>query len=633
MLVKRVVLRFEPLGRRVKARVGRTVFEVARDSGVFVRSECGGKGLCGKCRVIIRGGGSVSPVSRLEREHLTRGELKAGYRLACQTEVLGDATVFVPEESRIEVRKIQVWGFERRVTLEPAVKKFYVVLPKPCLSDVQADWERLVDQLRKKFGLKTLTTDVEVLERLPRVVRRGEWAVTATVWNAEKIVDVEAGDVSSESYGLAVDVGTSKIVVYLVDLNSGDTVAVGAIENPQIMYGEDVISRITFAFQDSRKLKSLQRILVRGINAALEEACKKAAVSRRNVYEAVFVGNTAMHHFFFGIDATYLAVSPYTPAVSEALNVKAEKIGLKINPNANIHALPVLGGFVGPDAVADILSSRIHRARKKQLLLDIGTNTEVVLGDREGLVCCSCASGPAFEGVHIKHGVKAVSGAIEKVRINPSSLKVEYETIGGEKPLGICGTGIIDAVAEMFKARIIDEYGRFNKNVKAPCIKEENGEKQLVIAGKDETATGKEIVVTQADINEIQLAKAAVYTGCAILMKKENVHPEDLDQVFIAGAFGSHINSENAVFLGLVPDVPLRKIKFLGNTAVTGAKAALISTKIRREAEEIVKKTRYVELGAQPEFQSEFSKALSIPHRDLARFPTVKKWMEDFKQC
>ncbi|MFX1492626.1 MAG: ASKHA domain-containing protein, partial [Promethearchaeota archaeon] len=330
------------------------------------------------------------------------------------------------------------------------------------------------------------------------------------------------------------------------------------------------------------------------------------------------------------IQPKYLALSPFTPSLRRSINVEAKEVNIKIHPEGNVHVLPVIAGFVGADAVADVLSSGIHESEELSLLLDIGTNTEVFVGNSEDILSCSCASGPAFEGVHIKHGMKAVTGAIERVYINPDSdYEVRYETVGDVKPRGLCGSAMIDIVAEMAKCGIINQRGRLNRNMKIPRLRIDKNNLEFVLAWNNETATGREITVTQEDINEIQLAKAAIFTGCSILMKRNNVKSKDLDQVLLAGAFGSYINPDSAKFVGLVPDVPTEKIKFVGNTALTGTKMALISREARKTAETLSDKIRYLELSVDPDFSSEFAYAMFIPHKDLSRFPSIK---QDFRR-
>ncbi len=625
---KPITVTFEPEGRRGRAATGTSIFQAAREVGVGIRSECAGEGTCGKCKVIVKNKNAANEVTDIEREHLSSREINSDYRLACRTIVKQNITVMVPEETRIGKRKIQITGLERPVPLNPSVKKFHVVLPKPTLSDVRPDFERLRDSLKKEQGYKKLRVNYELLKELPDILRNANWDLTVTIWSDHVIIAAEAGDTSNKLLGLAIDVGTSKIVGYVVDLMTGQTVGVGFIENPQIMHGEDVISRITFAMGSNEKLRVLQKLAVEGINDVLHEACTQASADPNNIYEATIAGNTAMHHFLLGIQPKHLAFSPYTPAVRKSIEVKAEKLGIKINRNGNVHVLPVIAGFVGADAVGDVLSSGIHESAELSLLLDIGTNTEAFVGNADDILSCSCASGPAFEGAHIKHGMKAVTGAIEKVRIIPDTYEVEYETIDDMKPVGLCGSAMVDIVAEMLKSGIINHHGRLNSDIETSRLKTVDKVPEFVLAWENETATEKEITVTQKDIGEIQLAKAAMFTGCSILMKRKNVKKENFDRVFIAGAFGNYINPENAKFIGLVPDVPTEKIEFVGNTAITGAKMVLVSREARETAEALSKRIRYLELAADPSFSSEFSQALFFPHRDLDRFPSVRKYLK-----
>jgi uncharacterized 2Fe-2S/4Fe-4S cluster protein (DUF4445 family) len=620
-----ITVLFEPYGRRVKVKIGTSIFEAARRAGIKLRSGCGGKGLCGKCKVIIADKKAVENLTEAERSHLSLEEINAGYRLACLTILKTDATVMVPEESRVGALKIQAFGEELLPPLDPAVKKYYITLTEPTLSDAKPDMERVVSMLERNYGLKGLKMEIGVLRELPRLLRKANWKVTVTVLNDERIIAVEGGNTTDKLLGLALDLGTSKIVGCLVDLNEGKTLAVSFIENPQILYGEDVISRITFVSDNRGKLKILHKQLIDGINEVINHACAHAGASHRNVYEAVVVGNTAMHHFFLGLPVKNVAVSPFTPVLRKPVNVKPREMGLRIHPEGNIHALPLIAGFVGADALADALSSRISESKELSLLLDVGTNTEIFLGNSEDMLSCSCASGPAFEGSHVKHGMKAITGAIEKVSINPDSdFDVTYETIGEAAPLGLCGSAMVDVLAELFKWGIINNRGRFNVKLKTPRLRTFDGNTEFVIVWKDESGTGRDITVTQKDINEIQLAKAAVFAGCWILMKRKNVQLNDLHQVLIAGSFGSYINPENAKIAGLVPDVATEKIKFVGNAALSGAKMALISKEERKKAEELSKKIRYLELATDNDFPIEFADAMFIPHKNLSRFPRVK---------
>jgi len=620
---------FEPIGRRIKVPRGISILEAAKKAGIGIRSECGGVGLCGKCKVIITDRETVSKITETEKKYLSETEIELGYRLACCTKIIGETTVFIPSESRLGPRKIQATGFERKVELNPAVKKFSIVLTKPTLSDIRPDVERLLSTLRLLHDTAgQLDLDYMLFGKLPEILRNSNWNVTVAIWNNRKIIAIEPGNTSDKIFGVAIDIGTSKIVGHLVDLATGSTLCVESLENPQVMYGEDIITRISFASSSNDNLEILQKLVLEGVNKVIDNACSKAGVSKSQIYEIVIVGNTAMHHIFLGIQPRYLALSPFIPAVRREVNVKARELGIDVNQGAIITVLPIIAGFVGADAVADILATGIHCSKKLSLLMDIGTNTEIILGNSEDMISCSCASGPAFEGAQIKYGMKAVEGAIEKVRIC-SDYEVEYETIGAVKPYGICGSAMIDIVAELFKHGIINRRGRFDSKIDTPRLRKRNKTLEFVIAWKNETAMGKEITITQKDINEILLAKAAIYAGCTILMREKRVKEADIEKLLIAGAFGKYLNPENAKIIGLIPDVAIDKIEFVGNSAVTGAKMTLLSVEARKETEEISRKTRYLELAANPDFKKEFINSIYIPHKNLSRFPSVKKLLEE----
>jgi uncharacterized 2Fe-2S/4Fe-4S cluster protein (DUF4445 family) len=613
---------FQPEGKHVRVDSKSPLLSAAKAAGVDITAICGGLGKCGKCRVIIKSGGeNLKPPTKVERSFLSDSEFSMGYRLACQVQVEGDLVVRVPEESRTGRQRLQIEGINVPVKLEPYIRKYFVSLPKPSLQDIRSDADRLLDALKKVYGLRDLVIEPSVLQSLPSVLREGGWGVTAVIWGGKIIIGVEPGDTSSRLFGCAFDIGTTKIAGYLLDLNNGLVLAVDSLVNPQTSYGEDVISRITYASRGINELRDLQRAVIEGINKILRRLIDKAGVEAREIYEMTVVGNTAMHHIFLGINPKYVALAPYPPVVKSSVDVRAKEIGVEINPNGNIHALPVIGGFVGADTVAVILATKLYERNDICMALDIGTNTEVVLGNKDMLLACSCASGPAFEGAHIKHGMRAASGAIEKVRINPETLEVEYEAIDSVKPSGICGSAIIDAIAEMLKAGIIDVNGAFNKKTNSPRIRLGGDGLEFVIAWGSETATGLDIVITQRDIREIQLAKAAVHTGCRLLMRKMGIMESDISALFIAGAFGTYINPESARIIGMYPEVPLSRVRAVGNAAGTGARMTLASKYMREKAEEISKMVKYIELGAEQEFQAEFFNSHFLPYADLSKYP------------
>lgn len=616
-----VRLEVEPNGAKFNVKRGTRLLDALNTAGVAVRSECGGKAVCGKCKVIIKDPSSFTETGDWKGD-LPRSELKSGYRLACQCKVDSNASVYIPEESRLTPRQFLIEGTERPVIIEPTVRKLFLHIPPPSLTDVRSDARRVLDSLKETYGIEAVDFDYQLLHELPKILRDADWKITAIVWDDKEVQELEKRDTSEEAYGVAVDIGTSKIIIYLSDLLNGKLVTTESAENPQIKHGEDVISRISYAMESQAHLKEMQKLAVDCLNTMIIRACEKRGLNPKRIYELTVVGNTAMHHLFLGMQTKHLGLSPYVPVVSDSINEKARNLSLRVNLGANVHIFPVIAGFVGGDAVADVISTGIHEAAKLSIVLDIGTNAEVIIGNKHSLTACSCASGPAFEGAHIECGMKAVTGAIERLVITTDDYQVNYKTIGNERPVGLCGSGIIDATASLLKCRLINREGQFSKSIRSPRFREVNGKKAFVLVSKREGAA-RDVFITQADIREVQLAKAAIYAGCGILMKRKRVTPRDVKRIYIAGAFGNYINPMNAKIIGLLPDVPAKRVTFVGNAAGAGARMALISKNLRQTAELISRKTQYIELASEPDFQTEFASAMLFPHRDMDRFRSI----------
>jgi uncharacterized 2Fe-2S/4Fe-4S cluster protein (DUF4445 family) len=514
---------------------------------------------------------------------------------------------------------------EKRIDPRPGVMKHAVQITTPTLKDAAADLERLLITLESAHHLYNISVNYEALKKLPSTLRVTKGLVTVVMKDGKEIIDVQPGDTSHKRHGFAVDVGTTKLAAYLVDLNNGSVVATASMMNPQIPYGEDVISRITYVMKDRKKLNELQAIVVNGVNVLLNDTLKTAKVEREDVYDIVAVGNTAMHHIFFGITPDFVSLSPYPPVLQSALDIRAKEVGLDANLGAYVYSYPIIAGFVGADAVADIVATGLFETDETSLLIDIGTNTEIILGNRNSMICCSTASGPAFEGAHIKHGMRASTGAIEKVWIDPDTLEPSCRVIDETEPEGICGSGIVDALAEMFKVGILDKTGKMNSELENPRLKHDGGKPTYVLVKDCESAIGREIVVSQHDVNEIQLAKAAIYSGTSILMKRFGVETDDIARLYLAGAFGTYVDPESARMIGMLPDISTDRFEFAGNAAGSGARMGLISTEIRGIVHKLVKNIRYIELAGEKHFQEEFMKALYFPHKEVERFPNVGK--------
>ncbi|HWR58113.1 MAG TPA: ASKHA domain-containing protein [Thermodesulfovibrionales bacterium] len=640
---------FQPSGRRGEVEEGKTLLEAAQSLGVDIEGLCGSKKVCGKCKVRIEEGyfekdniesgmSHLSLLTEAEKKHI-KPEDGPGIRLACTAEVWGDVKIFVPERSRAGKQVVRKAAKELSISLDPAVKKYNIDLVPPTLHDMTTgDYERVLKFLEDDYGLKGLSFDFMVLKELQDVLRQGEWKATVAVWMDKEIIKVEPGFVET-CYGLAVDIGTTTCVGYLSDLNVGSVANTESMMNPQVPYGEDVMSRITYAMSNPEGLETMRKAIIEGLNEIIERVVSEIKKDGPNPGHAIddmtIVFNTAMHHIFLGLNPIYIGRSPFIPAVQTSLNIKARDLGLKINPAAYVHVLPIEAGFVGADNVGVLIAEEPYNQDEMVLVIDIGTNGELLLGNRNKVCSTSCATGPAFEGAQIKFGMRAAPGAIEKVKIDPVTKEPLYRVIGKadwhthlEKvnAKGICGSGIIEIVAEMFKAGIIDKTGRFVMDLDTPRVRKNNdGKPEYVLAWAGETSIGTDITITQGDVRALQLAKGALYTGAKLLMKRLGI--TKLDRVVLAGAFGSHIDREASLTLGMFPDCPLDKIYAVGNAAGDGARMALLNRGKRVEANERARWVEFIEIATDPSFEKEFMQAMHIPHMK-DKFPNLKAFLE-----
>ena len=592
---------FEPVGLRGKCRRNESLLACARRLGVGISSICGGQGTCHSCKVQILSGTVSKPTSN-EPEVFTSQELKEGWRLACQTYPTSDCKLTVPPESMTTPQRVQVEGLEITVHPEPPVQAYRLQLAAPSLSAPRADADRLLQALNQQHQLHCGKVDINALRILSDQLRSWNWECQAVVRNDEVIALLPR---PSHQLGLAIDLGTTKIAGYLVDLSNGRTLAAKGVMNPQISYGEDIISRITGVIQSPDEGVPVQKLAVEAINELSADLCAELGANTEEIVEAVVAGNTAMHHLFLGLPVRQLALSPFVPAVSRALDVKAGDLGLRIAPGAYVYLLPNIAGFVGADHVAMLLATEVLQAEGPIVALDIGTNTEVSLVNKEEVATVSCASGPAFEGGHIKNGMRAATGAIERLRIADDS--IQYQTIGEAPPVGICGSGILDALSQLYLARIIDEGGRIVEN--HPRVHTYKGQREFVLVSKEERDGQPAITITQQDIRELQLAKAAIRTGIQVLLEANGCSEDEIKQVIIAGAFGTYIDVANAVAIGMLPSLPLNRFRQAGNAAGMGAKLALISLSKRAEAQAIASRVKYIELASAPNFEQTFIQA------------------------
>ncbi|MDP6053198.1 MAG: ASKHA domain-containing protein [Candidatus Latescibacteria bacterium] len=584
-----------------------TVLEAVTKAGIQITTPCGHIAHCGKCRVVVTDG--VSPPSEAERAILSPEDLAEGIRLACQTHLMEDASVFVPSASRATEMRVLIGGKPRQVPFDPALNKKSVTWTEQTLGNAISEF----DHLNRLMDVRAdLTVDLPCLRSLPAICRESN-EVTGVVCG-ERLIAVESGDTTSRCYGLACDVGTTTVVGTLVDLITGREMGSASSINNQTQYGHDVISRINHTLEQGTGLADLQQAVVDTLNLVIEKLLTSLDIDPEAVYEMTVVGNATMVHFLLGIPARSLGFLPYVPVVNHAMDVEAQSLGIRINPSANIHVLPSIAGFVGADTVGALLTAGMDENDGTiQLLADVGTNCEIVLRQDDRLIACSTPAGPAFEGARIKHGMYALPGAIEQVALDEDCT---CKVIGRGPPQGICGSGLVDIGAELFRTGMIDETGRLltadelDREVSASLssrLVEENGDLQFVLAT---TETAQPIALTQRDVRELQVAKAAIRSGIDALLAATGLQPSNVSNLYLAGGFGSYLNKEHAIRLGMIPDMPLDRIKFIGNAAIVGAKLALISQEMRRRARQVAETAEHLQLADRPDFQMRFADAM-----------------------
>ena len=642
-------IRFLPDQHETAVDEGKTLLEAAREAGVYVGAICGGEGVCGKCRVIVREG----EVQGESTEFLTREEIRRGYVLACQVVPCSDLTVEIPPESRLggyegigrdseQFRDFAHRGAEHPpAKLTPVVEKFYLKLAEPTLDDPTSDQQRLLDAVAKRrpgplqMGLKTTRELPYVLRKceVRKSSRNWQWdgRVTATVGlrgDLHEVTCVESGDTSDHNFGLALDIGTTTIVGHLVDLSSGTTREAAAKYNSQIEFGADVINRINHTRQPNGA-EALHQAVVRDVDVLIDELVRRSHIGRGDIQCVVAAGNTAMLHFLLGLEADPIRLTPFVPAVTSPPPIRAAEAGLRIHPRGLLYTLPMVGSFVGGDITAGILVSRIYQAERISLLLDIGTNGEIVLGNKEFLVACAASAGPAFEGGEISCGMRATAGAIDSVRIFHHPLKVSATTIGDSPPVGLCGTGLIDAMAEMLLAGVLDRNGNFQVD-RAPDrfrTGSDDGRPEFLLVSAAESGSGRDVVVTQADIENLIRTKGAIYAAADSLVQSVGLSFADVERLYIAGAFGNKLDIASCITIGLLPDVQVDRIRFIGNSSIAGTKAIMLDHEMFEQIYEIRDRIAYQELMVDPAYMEKFTSACFLPHTDVSRFPSVLEKM------
>jgi uncharacterized 2Fe-2S/4Fe-4S cluster protein (DUF4445 family) len=624
-----------PEGKVATASSEETVLDAAQRAGVYVYSLCGGDTICGKCRVVVKEG------QVFEEQHmlLSREEVRRNYVLACASHPRSDLEVEIPIESRMEGKQIVVdedaqrFSGLARVDLEkyefehsPLTEKLFLDIPPPSLEDSLSDLSRLFRSIRAHVDAPIMQTGLKNIRRLPQILRRGDWKVTCTLGQrggTVEVIEIEEGDTSGRNYGVAVDVGTTTVVAHLIDLNTSKILATDATYNSQIAFGEDVITRLIYAKEEVAGRERLHEAIIGNINMLIHNTVSAADVNIQDVTCVLCAGNTTMMHFLLDLDSSNIRREPYIPGATHIPPARAIEVGIQINPRGLLYTAPGVSSYVGSDIASGVLASGIYRTPELSMLIDVGTNGEIVIGNNEWLMCCSASAGPAFEGGEVKFGMRATHGAIEKVKVLEGGEAVERVVIGHEKPRGICGSGLIDVISELRREGVIDRTAKFSKPDYCSRLRRTDDVAEFVLAYADETAIGRDIVITQPDIDNLVRSKAAVFAGTSVIIKSLDLEFDDLKHLFIAGGFGNYLDLPGAVAVGLLPDIPLDKVRFIGNSSLSGAKLAILSREAYDEVEKIAQKMTYVDLSSNRQFMEEYSSAMFLPHTNLELFPSV----------
>jgi uncharacterized 2Fe-2S/4Fe-4S cluster protein (DUF4445 family) len=645
---------FTPSGKRGHFPPGTPVLQAARALGVDLDSVCGGRGICSKCQITPSFGDfpkhgvtvkpdALSEWNSVEERYKSKRHLIDGRRLGCQAKVMGDVVIDVPPESQVHKQVVRKRVEARDIVMNPAIKLFYVEVEQPDMHDPSGDLERLTDALADQWDLQNVRADLHILQSLQPILRKGDWTVTCAVHLGDgdtrpQILHIWPGFYDGAIYGMAVDLGSTTIAAHLCDLQSGAVVASGGIMNPQIRFGEDLMSRVSYSMMNEGGADEMTRAVREGMNALFVQIASEAEIDKSLIMDAVFVCNPVMHHLFLGIDPFELGQAPFALASSDALNLRAAQLDLNIHPAARVYLLPCIAGHVGADAAAVALSESPNTSEDLVLVVDVGTNAEILLGNKDKVLACSSPTGPAFEGAQISSGQRAAPGAIERVEIDATTKEPRFRVIGSDiwsdedgfdaviadsGITGICGSGIIEMVAEMRMAGILDGPGLIGSPEQTGttrCFLDGRTYSYLVWDGSDIGAP--KITVTNRDIREIQMAKAALYSGARLLMDKFGV--DKVDRIVLAGAFGAHISPKHAMVLGMIPDCELDKVTSAGNAAGTGARIALLNTDARRDIEKTVRDIHKIETAIEPRFQEHFVNASNIPNA-VEKFPILER--------
>jgi uncharacterized 2Fe-2S/4Fe-4S cluster protein (DUF4445 family) len=645
--MEKVQVCFYPENRCIEVDKGENLLRAAMKADVHINASCGGEGYCGKCRVIVEKG----EVKQKLQAKLTEEEARRGYVLACTATLESDCDVRVPIETQLGDKSaltrrppIPLKGYtlsakdwaERlpQWELNPPTTKFHLVLDQPTLEDNLSDAERIKRELSRLAGLKDAVIDYPMLQVLPSLIRAASFDVTVTVLDRGqelRAVRIEKRDTSQRQAAIAIDLGTTTVSTQLVDLQTGQVIAEASDYNGQISFGEDIISRIIYSTR-STGLAQLQSAAVTTIWNLIQQMVEKTNTEFCQITHICLSGNTTMTHLLLGIDPRYIRVDPYIPVAQFFPWIKASNIGIRIASGVYLRCAPCVASYVGGDIVAGVLASGMFNSEKVTLYIDIGTNGEMALGNKDWLVCCSCSAGPAFEGAGVKHGMRATRGAIEQVRVNEVTLEPMIITVGNRRPIGICGSGLIDTLAELFLTGILDERGRVNVDLETPRVRQSDAGGEYVLAWADESGTNRDIVITDSDIDNLMRAKAAIYAGINVLLEEVGMTLENVEEILIAGAFGRYLEIDKAIIIGLLPDVDTDSIKFVGNGSLLGSYLMALSKNLINEADRIAKMMTYLELSTNAHFMDQYVSALFLPHTHIEEFPSVKLRLEEARE-
>lgn len=637
-------VKFLPHDREIKVNVGANLIRVAMEAGIHINASCGGEGVCGKCRILVEEGKVEDGLT----ERVNDEDIEKGYRLACLSTIVEDVTIRIPVESVIDVsvlnvpppprctadvQQIDFDGLKEQGLFINPVKKTYIELPQPTATDNLSDVYRLIRSLREKADWHKLELTIPVIRKLPDILRESDFKVTATLVRPvrdngkTRVTTVQPFDTTDKNYAIAMDIGTTTVFGQLVDLTTGKVLGEKGLFNGQISYGEDVITRIVYS-EKPGGLDKLQEVVIKSINDILADIFKQTGVDRENISTITMAGNTTMTQLLLNINPKYIRRAPYVPASTLYPPFLAATIGIDLNDHAIALLYPQISSYVGGDIVAGVMGSGLYRTEELTLYMDIGTNAEIVIGNKDWLACAACSAGPAFEGGGVEFGMRAAKGAIEDFLIDPVTYEPMIITIGNKRPKGVCGSGLITMLAIMFEMGIIDNSGKFDRDLDTPRIRQRKDVWEYVVAWKEETQIDRDISISEVDIDNLIRAKAAIYSGCMTLLEEVGLSMDMIEHITLAGGFGSYIDLEKAMTIGLLPEIDSTKVTYLGNGSLLGARMSSLTNRIRKDVVEVTKKMTNFELSETPSYMDNYVAAMFIPHTDVDKFPRLKERVE-----